>query len=276
MRYGFAALLMLMTSAVTAAAQGDVRLSESASRVSPDLVIARLMTFDSDRDGRVSTTELSERMQGLVARGDKSGDGALDESEIRQLATAKQFVRIQGLGSGYGFADFDGQSSRNHIENSIDDLRLAADISQEAKRIASAFVNRFEGAAMAHLRQSIAPLVSAEQLPSLERELKSLASFQASISMLGDRMANVPMAATISNLSRQVLTRRQLSDDQIKIAEAAIETFKTEQQLDEARRNLLVAELSEILTSEEGDDLRAALARRPLVKREASFAGFRR
>lgn len=289
MRYICAALLMLMSSVIAASAQavstvtrleGELKMLEAqvarsaamppASAVSADDIVARLMTFDRDRDGKVTSAELSERMHSLITQGDQSGDGALDLSEVRALAlTQRQFPIAGGrnLGGSYGFADGGGQSSRMHIENSIDDLRLAENVSQEARRIAGAFVDRFEGTAAAHLRQAIAPLVSAEQLPVLERELKSLASFQAAIMMLrDDRMANVPLAATLSNLSRQTLSKHQLSDDQIKIAEAAIETFNTEQQFDEARRNRLVAELSEILTNEEGNDLRAALARRPLAR----------
>jgi len=295
MRYICAALLMLMSSVVAASAQAvstAISLESElktlaaqaarsaavppASAVSTDDVVARLMTFDRDRDGKVTSVELSERMHSLITQGDQSGDGALDLSEVRALALTQRQFPIAGLGNlggSYGFADGAGQSSRTHIENSIDDLRLAENVSQEAKRIAGAFVDQFEGAALARLRQALAPMVSAEQLPGLERELKSLASFQASITMLrDDRLAKVPIAATISNLSRQVLSKRQLSDDQIKIAEAAIETFKAEQQLDEARQNLLVAELSEILTSDESGDLRAALARRPLAK--GPLAGF--
>jgi len=295
MRYICAALLMLMSSVVAASAQAvstAISLESElktlaaqaarsaavspASAVSTDDVVARLMTFDRDRDGKVTSVELSERMHSLITQGDQSGDGALDISEVRALAlTQRQFpiVGLRNLGGSYGFADGAGQSSRMHIENSIDDLRLAENVSQEAKRIAGAFVDRFEGTAGAHLRQAIAPLVSAERLPDLESDLKSVASFQAAIAMLGDddRMAKVPIAATISNFSSQRLSKYQLSDDQIKTAEAALETFNTEQQFDEARRDLLVAELSEILTSEESNDLRAALARRPLAKAGPRF-----
>jgi hypothetical protein len=273
MRNLCAALALLISSSATAAAQGDVRLSEFASRVSPDLVIARMMTFDRDRDGRVATTELSERMQGLVARGDRSGDGALDESEIRQLATANQFVvrARQNLGGGYGFADTT-LSSRNHIENSIDDLRLAPNASQEAKRIAVAFVEEFEGAALAKLRSTVASMVPAEQWPSFERDLRNLASLQTAMTS----SSGVPAGTTVAfaSLPRLVLNKRQLSAEQLKVAERAMDTFSAEQQLDEARRYELVTRLGGVLTGEERDNLSAALARRPLVKRAASFAGF--
>ena len=58
-----------------------------ASAVSTDDVVARLMTFDRDRDGKVTSVELSERMHSLITQGDQSGDGALDLSEVRAVKT---------------------------------------------------------------------------------------------------------------------------------------------------------------------------------------------
>ena len=55
---------------------------------SPAAVIERLVSFDVDADGRVSRDELPERMQGLVPRGDRNADAALDSDEIRALVTA--------------------------------------------------------------------------------------------------------------------------------------------------------------------------------------------
>jgi cytochrome c peroxidase len=52
---------------------------------SPDAVIERLMTFDGNKDHRISRNELPERMQGLVARGDSNADATLDLNEIRDL-----------------------------------------------------------------------------------------------------------------------------------------------------------------------------------------------
>jgi hypothetical protein len=46
----------------------------------------------------------------------------------------------------------------------------------------------------------------------------------------------------------------------------AIKTFKERQQLSESDRAQLLAELENVLTLEERDDLNAALARRPVVK----------
>ena len=55
---------------------------------SPAAVIERLLSFDVNADDRVSRDELPERMQGLVARGDRNADAALDAEEILALVTA--------------------------------------------------------------------------------------------------------------------------------------------------------------------------------------------
>ena len=47
-------------------------------------------------------------------------------------------------GGGYSFGDTVGLSTRTHIENTIEDLRLAPQANQEAKRIASAFADELE------------------------------------------------------------------------------------------------------------------------------------
>jgi hypothetical protein len=279
MRYVLAASLILMLSATTASAQREVLVTAqplkvdaltvrgvvppmAEASVNPEQVVARLMSFDRNRDGRVAIAELSERMEGLVARGDRDADGALDASEIRALSAApRQFVRTGGQ---YGFGDtFGGQSSRNHIENTIDDLRLAPQASAEAKRVALAFADEVEGAASANLRKALTPLLTEEQLAQFEADFKGFA-------------VNRTIQLTSANGTRQtivvgsdpslLLFRQKLSPEDVKIATVAVETFRAEQQLDEARRSALVARLSDILTYEEQDNLRAALARRPLVK----------
>jgi hypothetical protein len=62
---------------------------------SPVAVIERLMSFDANSDLRISRDELPERMQELVARGDKNADAALDSDEIRALATAASSGRTR-------------------------------------------------------------------------------------------------------------------------------------------------------------------------------------
>jgi hypothetical protein len=62
---------------------------------SPAAVIERLRSFDVNADNRISADELPERMQSLVARGDKNADAALDLDEIRTLVNAAASERIR-------------------------------------------------------------------------------------------------------------------------------------------------------------------------------------
>ena len=275
MRYGFAALLILVSAVSTAEAQVPLEpavekalptvrsirslLELSAqSQMSADHVLARIMTFDSNRDGRVAVSELSERMQGLVARGDKSGDGALDESEIRLLATAQQF-QVRSFG-GYGFGDTTGLSSRSHIENSIDDLRLAPNARQEAKRIALAFFDEFQVEAATNLRKALALVIPEELLAKLEA---SLTQQSGGPTLVTQTTAN---GTRIVSVAPSPVTREFLSSDQLGAVRDAADAFRAGQQFDAARRSQLVARLSGLLTEEESENLGAALARRPLVK----------
>jgi cytochrome c peroxidase len=59
-------------------------------------VIERLVSFDGNADHRISRHELPERMQGLVTRGDRNADAALDSNEIRDLmrATSSERPRV--------------------------------------------------------------------------------------------------------------------------------------------------------------------------------------
>ena len=62
---------------------------------SPVSVTDRLASFDANADHLISHDELPERMQGLVARGDKNADGSLDSDEIRVLVNAASSERTR-------------------------------------------------------------------------------------------------------------------------------------------------------------------------------------
>ena len=62
---------------------------------SPHVEIERVMSFDGNGDHRISRDELPERMQGLVARGDRNADAALESNEIRSLVSAASSGRIR-------------------------------------------------------------------------------------------------------------------------------------------------------------------------------------
>ncbi|NQV25109.1 MAG: EF-hand domain-containing protein [Rhodopirellula sp.] len=51
----------------------------------------RVMSFDEDKDGKLSRKEMPERMQRMLDRGDANKDGALDRDELK-----KMFEQFQG------------------------------------------------------------------------------------------------------------------------------------------------------------------------------------
>lgn len=55
----------------------------------PDEIVKELLAFDRNGNGQLSKDELSERMQGLFARGDANQDGVLSQDELRKLAQAQ-------------------------------------------------------------------------------------------------------------------------------------------------------------------------------------------
>ena len=80
-------------------------------------VMNRVFSFDDDGDDRIARHELPERMQGLVARADRDGNGFLTSAEIRMIAAQRRAAPDQA----------DTISSRRNPANMIDvvsDLRL--------------------------------------------------------------------------------------------------------------------------------------------------------
>jgi hypothetical protein len=78
-------------------------------------VIERLVSFDGNADHRISRHELPERMQGLVTRGDRNADAALDSNEICDL--------VHATSSGRPRVSFRSQSSEG-LPGVIKDLKL--------------------------------------------------------------------------------------------------------------------------------------------------------
>lgn len=250
-----------------------VTSTASAPQTPPEVVVARLMSFDRNHDGRITVDELSERMQGLVARGDRGGDGALDAAEIRDLAVApasvqgKDFSSVLGSG-GYGFGDEVGFSSRMHIEGAIDDLRLASDRRDQALAIATAFADRHAKEALSDLISAMTPLLSEEELRVFTLVAEQSAHATGFRIVRADAGANAKEFVEFKMLVAQ-MQRFQPEAKQPPEATEAIKKFKERQQLNEPDRVQLLSKLSDILTADERDDLNAALARRPVVKRTA-------
>ena len=60
-----------------------------AAPPTPDEMVARLMGFDTNKDGTLAKAEMPERMQGLFERADSNHDGVLTAEEIKAAAAAQ-------------------------------------------------------------------------------------------------------------------------------------------------------------------------------------------
>src|SRR5688572_4112129 len=231
MRYSRLALLLAFIPSTASAQGGALPVAQGrplVSPVSPEIVVARVMSFDRDQDGKVSTEELSERMRTIVARGDTGGDGALDAAEIR--AVAAPGARKVGSAGNYSFGDLTGVPIRTRIANALVDLCLPAGVSEEATRIADAYASEVEDAALAKLRDVVAPMLTEAQLAEFEASAKSPGASGVFVTM-STQNGTVQQAAAVTAVSMMQLRRYQLSGEQQKAAMAAMAAFNTDRQL---------------------------------------------
>ena len=284
MRRGLVVLLapLMLSAAVVAQTQvnGSVVISDQfgvalkpiavVAKVSPDEVVSRMLTFDRDRDGKVVQSELAERMHPLMARGDANRDGALDATELRALAVAPppppsaRQGRIGGpFGGSYGFADEDSFSSRNHIEGAIDDLKLTAETREQALSIAKAYVDRIEADAEADLVKELNGVLSPDQILALQESLKTRSRRVVRFHSPDGTTQQVVIAVSIA--IEPHINQFKLTPDKRLLAREAADRYTARVKMNEAERVALVSEMRGILNAEERDDLRAALARRPVV-----------
>jgi hypothetical protein len=287
MRRGLLALLGLLVASSMASAQVQVApgvrfqaVDTAATKVSPDEVVTRLMTFDHNNDGRVAISELSERMRPLVARGDRNGDEALDRSELQALAVAPSTVAaaqngrlVARQGGGYSFGGGDSLSSKNHIEGALEDLRLASDTKERALPIVRSYAETVEAAAKAELISRMEPLLSREQLVVFNAMLNADQRRQVVLKSPTGEQRQVFIASGRGDLTQRV-DAMNLGAAGTEQAHQAIEQFKTRLRLgDELDRAGLLAKLKPLLGPEELENYGAALARRPVVANGAPFFG---
>jgi hypothetical protein len=254
----------------------------------PEIVVARLMTFDRDRDGLVVKSELPERMHNLIAA-DASGDGALDRAEIRKLATplpvhlAAAAATVPGFaggrvggGGGYTFGDQVSLSTRSHVEGALDDLKLPAATRDQALGIIRPFMDRLEADASAVLLKEVEDLLKPHQFETFKLSIDR---------QLSTREAQIPLVRTQPDGTKfQIFIRRGpdpaqlintfgLRGEDAKAANAALDGFKARIRPGDVDREALLDELDGVLSREERENFGAALQRRPLVKADAGMAG---
>ena len=273
-------VITLLSSATIAAAQDGPQPIQSGGGVggvqffvdrfvpelmNVDVIVARMMSFDRNSDGKIVRTELPERMQPIVNEGDNNRDGVLDETEIRALARRPVTAATdRGFGhpGGYAFGDQIGVSTRVHVEGAIDDLRLDTATRDRALAVATQFLAARESEASDRLLSELAGMLTSDKLAEVGNALER---------SKGDRVvAFAPPNGADPRVRLLLSAGMSVELDGLTPAQRSkvIETVARFRpfRLDDTDRATLVAQMKGILTAEERDDFRAALDRRPLVK----------
>jgi hypothetical protein len=270
MRRGQFVLLAVLTLSGTAWAQTQVFTFESpavVARVSSDDVVARMMSFDRNNDGKLEKGELIERMQPLVTRGDADGNGALDGTEVRALANTPPAAGGKKLFSSgsYGFADQTSLSSRSHIDESLADLRLASPAKDLASAVIKEYVDTLEATALADLLKELDGLLTFGQSQDFKSALDRQRRFTTAFSVNNAPGSSNRMVIVGGMDAGRRLETYDLAPAPKAQAVAAFEHYKARLRLRETERSELLAQMENILSPEERDNFRAALERRPVV-----------
>jgi Ca2+-binding EF-hand superfamily protein len=121
-----------------AAGAEDRRFEVPIPGPTADELLAALMTFDKNKDGKLSKSEVPERQQGIFERGDTNKDGVLDAAELKKLTAdqaaappAPPMQRGPGRGGFGGLdlasialdADHNGEISAEEIANAAATLK---------------------------------------------------------------------------------------------------------------------------------------------------------
>lgn len=287
----FIAVLTVITlgAAIRADAQfagGTVEVvnaaSASATAATREDVVARLMSFDLNRDGQLTRAELPERMHHLLARGDLDSNLALGPFEVQRLAESPTPLAVnrQFQPGQYGFGEGFGLDTRLHIEGAIEDLRLAEEDRDRAFAIARIFEAARKVRITTDLVETMAQMLTSgsladfraaiERQDSLERQANSdrvLASNAVSaVDAAGAQRVLVSQLRSRMDVAR-VIDKYGLQPAEQQRALDAITLYRERKgALSEGDRLTLLEQLAPVMDDQQLDDLRAALERRPIVK----------
>jgi hypothetical protein len=181
--------------------QVPLRGPDQPAPISVEDVVARLMAFDKNKDGKLTRDELPERMHRLIALGDTNKDGALDKDEIKKLATAPGGLGTGKVGVGgvfrvgpggpgpvtaglfvpaprqvgvRGDLRFGPRPDSGAVEGVVDDLKLSGKKKDQAMAAAKAHqenVRKLMDQARAELLQKMKEILSEEEFEDFKAAL---------------------------------------------------------------------------------------------------------
>jgi len=145
-------------------------------RLSVDDIVARIMAFDKNKDGKVTKDELPERMRHRIDLGDTNKDGALDKEEIMKFATKLAAAPGESGLSSIVESDFrpEGGVGRpgpgpgpGRIEVVVNDLKLSGkkkELAIAAARAHQEYVRMLMEQARGELFQKMKEILTEEEL----------------------------------------------------------------------------------------------------------------
>jgi hypothetical protein len=158
--------------------------------VSVDAVVERIMSFDKNKDGKITKDELPERMQRLMEMGDTNKDGLLDRDEIKALAAK---LEKEGFGALAGPGGFGGRGGRGpggfggfagpggpggpagSAERALDELKLTDKKKEKAEGLVKAYaenVRKLMDLARSDLLVKMKDVLSADELKTFTTALE--------------------------------------------------------------------------------------------------------
>jgi hypothetical protein len=140
-----------------------------------DAIVERILSFDKNKDGKVTKDELPERMQYLIEKGDTNKDGALDRDEIKKLAAEMAKDEAPRRGPARNAAA--GRLTPRDVERALDDLKLSSSKKESAAAAVKACkegVRKLEGLARADLLLRIDGVLDEGQTKKLTEALDRL------------------------------------------------------------------------------------------------------
>ena len=244
----------------------------------PDDVVARLMSFDRNNDGKIEKAELAERMYTVMDRGDANRDGCLDRSELQTLAHAKPAAPVvRGFGHGnYVVGPNAEVSSRLHLEGAIDDLRLETARKASALGIVTSFSQALDAGAQAELLDVLKEILTPEQLTTFTKALEQERRLGAQ-RVVTDVVTKTGQEARIVRFGSAAISERsvatfKLAPEANGRAMAALKQYRSRLRPNETDRVELGRQLASVLTEEESEDFLAAIARQPVAEAGGFFA----